>query len=107
MNSSQKIITAVLQQFILCSGSGSHHFCNAPFHNTLGEFWIFQLVADGHPETTLHQFMEIGIQGMMWKTSQFTGSCGTIIPFCKCNAENPGCMNGVFTESLIKIPYPE
>ena len=73
MNACQKIIAVVLQQFIMRGQPRCHHFGYTPLYNSFGHFGIFQLVTDGHPKTSLYQFMQIIVKRMVGEPRQFKG----------------------------------
>ena len=69
MYGTQEVILLVVQDIILQGNTWCDQFCNATFYKFLCQFWIFQLVADGHSPACSYQFWEVCIQRMMWKTS--------------------------------------
>ncbi len=103
----QKIMFRGFQQLRIVRKTGGHHFRDTSFHNLLGEFGIFQLIAYGYLVTRPDQLREIGIQRMVGKTGQFHRGCGPVCPARKNNTQSLGRLYGIFPEGFIKIPYPE
>lgn len=107
VDTGQEIIAVMLQHFIVSGDTRRYQFSYAAFHDAFGKFGIFELIADGHAVTCFHQFMEIGVQGMMGEACQFGGSGIAIIPFGKGNAQHLGSHNGVAAKGFIEIAYTE
>ena len=70
MNSRQKIITAMLQDLVIDRCARGHHFRDTSFDDPFCEFWIFQLIADGDAITGFHQFVQVNVKCMVWKSSK-------------------------------------
>ena len=68
---------------------------------------VFQLVADGHAITGFYQFMEIGIQGVMWEPCQFRRRSCSVITLGKGNSQHTGSYYRVFAEGFIEITHAE
>ena len=83
-----------------------NHFCY-PVLQYLYRFRVFQLIADGYPVAGFYQFMQVSIQCMMRKSSQFTVRGRPVIPFRKCNPQYFRSLNGIFPECFIKIAHPK
>ena len=53
-------------------------------------FRIFQLIANSHTVTGFYQFVQVSIQCMMWKTSQFMTGSTTLFRFVSVMPKTPG-----------------
>src|SRR5688572_25321114 len=107
MDGSQEIIGAEVKQFIIGGSAGSHHFSNTAFYNSFCCLWIFKLITDSYPVAGFHQFMKVGVEGMVGKTSQLVIGCTAIIPFGKSDTQYLGSNDGIRPESLVKIADAE
>src|SRR5438045_7870610 len=95
----------MFKDLVIDGCSGSYHLGNTSLYNSLGQLWIFKLVADGHTVTGFYQFMQIGIEGMVRKTGKIRRSGGTIVSFCQRYPQYLRGNDGILPKSFIEIPY--
>ena len=80
MNAGKEVILLLLKDLVIVGNPGGNKFGNTAFDNGFGQFRIFQLVADGHPQTCLDQSWEVQVERMVRKTGQFDIGCGAVGP---------------------------
>ena len=68
MNPGQEVILFPVEDLVMIRNTGGDQFGDPALHYGLCKFRIFQLITDGDPESGFHQFWEVQIEGMMWKT---------------------------------------
>ena len=83
MDSRQEVVLLVIQHVIAHGHTRCNQLGNATLNKLFCEFGIFQLVTDGHTFASANQLRQIGIQGVMWKTSHFIAfATSTVTTMC-------------------------
>ncbi len=68
-----EVVLFLVEQLLVESHAGGHDLGYPPLDDVLGEFRVFQLVADGHLVTRTHKTGEIGVDGMVGETGHRDG----------------------------------
>ncbi len=84
-----------------------HQLNHTAFDQSLDCLRVFELLAHRHPLARPHQFGQVGVDGMVGKTSQFDIRRGTVRTARERNAENAARLDGVFAERLVKVAHAE
>ena len=103
----QEVIAVAVQQFVVHGHTGCYEFRHPAFYDALGEFWVFQLVADRHPIAGLDELVQVGVEGVMRKAGQFGGCRVSVVPFGQRNAQHRRRAYGIFAKGFVEITHPE
>ena len=104
---SQKIVVLGLQALRFqdqTGGDDAHHV--APDH-ALGQFRIFDLLADRYLESPVDELGDVGGGGMVGETAQGDGVLAVLVARGQGNLQDLGSGQGVFEEHLIEVAHPE
>ena len=83
MDSRQEVVLLVIQHVIAHGHTWCNQLGNATLNKLFCEFGVLQLVADGHTFASANQLRQIGIQGVMRKTSHFIAfATSTVTTMC-------------------------
>ena len=63
----EPIVLARFQDLVVQGHTGRDHFGHAALDNGLGRFWVFQLVAHGHPVSGPDQFGQVVLERVVGK----------------------------------------
>ena len=61
----EEVVLLLVKQLVVESHSRRNQFCNTSFDQFLGEFRVFQLVADGHLVARTDKFRKIDVYGVV------------------------------------------
>ena len=85
----QEVILFLHQDVVVICHAGSHQLDHAAFHQTFRRLWIFKSFANSHFQTGTHQFRQICVEGMMWKTRHLRALSRAIGTACQNDTQNP------------------
>ncbi|MNM95436.1 hypothetical protein D3C81_1078810 [compost metagenome] len=106
-NRSEIVIRFLLNNIIIVRDTRSNQFGDTAFNDRLSCFGILQLITDCYPLTCTHQFREISLQRVMWKTRQSRFGFRTISSFRQNNTQNLSRLDCILTKCLVKIANTE
>ena len=95
------------QCLVANESSGCYNFNHFPLHDSLGQFWVFYLFANGNTISRFYQFWEIIIQGMIWESRQSNAGSFSIGPFGQDNSKDLGCNFRIFQKCFVEVTHPE
>ena len=103
MHSREEVVLLVVQHRILHGHTRRHQFRNTSLDKLLRQLGIFQLVADGHTLASTNQLWQVGVEGVMGKTSHLVALVIAIIPMSERNAQYPRSNNGILAIGLVEV----
>ena len=104
----QEVVFLVVQHIVVDRDTGGHQFSNASLHQLLGQFGVFQLVADGYTLAGPDQLGQVGVQGMVRKSGHLDGLPSfAVVAFGQGNAQDVGGHYGVGRIGFVEIPATE
>ena len=103
MDSTKEIVLLVVQHIIAQRHAWRHQFRDTTFHELLCELRVFQLVTDGHALASTYQLRQIGIEGMMRKSSHLVTFVVTIVTMSQRDTQDTGRRHSILTIGLIKV----
>ncbi len=103
---SQPVVAATVHHSFGEGDTRRGHLGDAALHDGLGQFGIFQLVADGHAMAGPHQLRQVIVQGMVREACELDGA-RPVVALGEGDAEHGGSGDGVLQKSLIKIADTE
>ena len=109
MNCCQEVILLVVQHVIGHRHAWRHKFCDASLHQFLGEFRVFQLVANSHSPTRPDKFRQIGVESMMRESCHFgirLALC-PVVASCQRDAQNLTCRYSIVAVGLVEVAATE
>ena len=71
MNGRNVVVGLAFKHVVVHHQPGGHQLCDAPLDQSFGLFGVFELVAYGHLQSRLDELGEVGVQAVVWKSSQF------------------------------------
>ena len=72
----QEVVLLVVEHVVVHRHAGRNEFGDAALDQFLGEFGVFQLVADGHTHAGTYQFGQISVEGMIGETGHLGSRLG-------------------------------
>ena len=101
----QEVVLLLAEQVVVVGHTWCDEFRHAALDQLLGEFRIFQLVADGHLEAGLHQLGKIVVDGVIGNTGQRgVGAAAAGAP-CQHDSQRLAHRHGVLTEGLVEVAH--
>ena len=79
VDGSEKVVFLAVEDVVGERYAGSDEFRDAALHQFLGEFGVFELVADGHAVSGADELGQIGVQGVMGKSRHLRGGSRTLV----------------------------
>ena len=103
----QEVVAPGLQQLVVdhrARGDGLHHLAA---HQSLGRPGVFDLVADRHPATQLHQFLQIVVQRLGGHARERHLPRRPVVACGQGQPEQPRTLARVLVEELEEVAYPD
>ena len=107
MNGGQEIVFLVRKHIVVDGHTRCYQLRNATLHQFLGEFRVFQLVANGHTLASPYQFRKVSIKGMERKSRHFHMLGLSVGTLGKGNPQYFGRYNRIFRIGFVKVTTPE
>ena len=82
MHCAEEVIFAEVEHVAVDGNAWSNEFGDAALDEFLGEFRVFELLADSHALAGAHKFWQIRVESMVRKTCQFNALTGAVGAFC-------------------------
>ena len=104
----QKVVLLTVQNVTAHHHARRYQFCDAAFHQFLGELGVFELVADGHTFACPHQFGQIGVECVMRESRHLQtlgSSAGAIGATREGDSQNFAGNDGIFAVGFIEVAY--
>src|SRR5574344_225202 len=104
MYGSQEVVLLIVEHIIAHRHTRRNQFGDTPFDERLGEFGVFQLVADGDTFAGPYQFRQISIKSMVRESRHFGRTFITsVIAPCERNTQYLCRRNSIFAVCFIEI----
>ncbi len=106
----QEVVLLVRQHRVAHGHARRHQFGDAALHQFLCQFRVFELVADGHAFTCTNQFRQIGVEGMVRKTSHGNAAGRRACharPLRERDSQNVGSDDGIVVVGLVEVAATE
>ena len=97
----------LLKELVAESYSRSDKFCHPSPDYFLCELRVLQLVTHSHLVAGTDKLRKVHVDGMIWEAGQRHGGGGAVGPFGKHDSEDLARYQGIISECLIEISYPE
>ena len=104
MYGSKKIILPIVQHVVVDRYARSYQLRDSPLHQLLGQFRVFQLVANRHPLAGTNQLGQIGVECMVGKSGHLNGLPLAIGTLGQRNTQYLRSNNGIGRISFIEVP---
>ena len=103
----QPVVLLALKHGLAKGDTGRKYFCDTAFDEfVLGEFGVFQLVADGNLEAVPHQLGKVCVYGVMGKAGHLGIALLAIVTAREDYAQDLAQGDRIVRITLIKIPHP-
>ncbi len=106
VQSADEIVFLLVKQLFVEGDAGGNEFRHAPLHKFLGEFRIFQLVADRYFVTGANQFRQMDVDGMVWEPGHVHEALLSVGFAGQDDAQHLADQHGVVGIGFIEIPDP-
>src|SRR5690606_24520155 len=106
-NSSEVVIGLLLDDIVAIGNPWCDQLGDTTLDNTFRCFGVFQLVTDSHPLTGADELGKIRLQRVVRKAGQCRFRLTAITPLSEDDAQNARGFYRIFSECLIKVPYPK
>ena len=103
----EEIVFLVIEYVVVKRDTRRHQFRNAALDDLLGQFGIFQLLADSHPLTGAHELGQVGIQRMIGKTGKLDVRSLSIGAAREGDTEDFGREYRIFRKRFVKVADAE
>ena len=70
MDGGEEVVLALFEHLVVDGNTGGNQFGDAAFHECFGEFWIFELFADGHTISGTHKPGQVRVKRMVREARQ-------------------------------------
>ena len=101
----QEIVFFAIQNRARSHHSRRHQFGDAALHQFFGEFRVLQLVANCHPLPGAHQFGQIGVECVVWKTRHFDAFAHAIAAAGERDAQYLACRDGILVVGFVEVAH--
>ena len=101
------VVLLVGQDVVSHDNAGRYEFDHTALDKFLDELRVLQLFADRHTFTGPHQFRQIGVDGMVGKSSQLDIRGGAVGPPRERDAQNAARLDRIFAEGLVEVAHTE
>ena len=71
MDGGEEVVLALFEHLVVDGDTGRNQLNDTAFHEGLGEFGIFELLADGHAVAGAHESRQVRVEGVVGKPRQF------------------------------------
>ena len=68
MHGCKEIVLFIVEHIVVDGHTGGNQLRDPTFHQFLGQFRVFQLVADGHPLARTDEFGQVGVECVVGKS---------------------------------------
>ena len=99
----KEVVLLVVEHIVLHSHTRCNQFGDTSLHQFLGQFRVFELVADSNTSACPNEFWQVGVESVMRKTSHSIALCSTIVTPCQCDAKYLCCISSIIAVCLIEI----
>ena len=108
MDSGEKIVLAIVEHGVSEGHTRGNKLRDAAFHQFLGQFGVFKLVADGYTAPGSDEFGQICVQRMMGETSHRSALIlPAVITLGQGYTQDVGSFHRILSVGLIEISTPE
>ena len=110
ISGSKEVILFRIEYVIVESHTRGDQFGNTSFHQFLGKFGIFKLVADSHTLSCTNQFRQVSVECMVRESCHrrtIIATTCSVAPLRKCNTQNLRCNHGIVAVGLVEVATAE
>ena len=104
MHGSQKVVFPAREHIVSQRHPRCHQFGDASFHQFLGQFRVFELVADGHSISCPDQPRQVVVERMVRKTGHFCrGICPLLVAFRQGDPQHLRGRDGISAIRFVEV----
>ena len=103
----QEVVATGLQQLVVNDRAGSDGLHHLAAHQPLGRPGVFDLVADGHPATQLHQLAQVVVQRLGGHARERDLPRRAVVACRQGQPEQARTLACILVEELEEITYPD
>ena len=101
------VIGLAFKHVVVHHQSRSHQFRDASLHQSLGLLGIFKLVAHGHLQSRFDELGQVGVEAVVWESSQFHFRGAAVASFGEDDVQHLGCGHRIGPKRFIKVAHPK
>ena len=101
----QEVVLLAVEDVATHHHTGGHQLGDAALHELFGELGVFELVAYGHTLAGTHQLGQVGVEGMMGKTSHLGGRRSAVGAARERDAQYFRRRDGILQIGLVEVAH--
>lgn len=101
----EEVALARVEHLVVGKRSRRDDSSDFPTDEPFGFFGVFNLIADGGSESGLNEFLEVGVELVIWEPGHWDGVFGVFVATGERESEDAGCVLGVFEEEFVEVAH--